>query len=123
MPHHYGPVNREYDDLIQAALYSDKNVIFLDKLKDEYVKDEFTGNQVRSGFKNLAYRTQLHIRTEKDKNTKDRKGRVVEGRGFVRTVMDCRHKTELEGEEFTEPFNLFPDIAAEVFGVNRGEWE
>jgi hypothetical protein len=111
MPHHYGPVNKEFRDLIREAYDSDKNVMFLHKMKQEYVNDKFTGKYERAGMKDMAYLVQVNMRTFW---TED---------GFAVKIIDCRQNAALKGEVITEPLNDFLTIAQMVYpNTEEGEW-
>lgn len=113
MPHHYGPVNAEFRDLLRRSLDSDKNVILLHKLKPKYENNVRTKEFERSGFSDLAFVVQMNVRVARDKDN-----------GFYLTVIDSRHRSELAGEVLSEPMNTFPMLASLVFPDTAVEdWE
>ena len=88
-PHHYGPVNREYKEvMIKSAYESNANVIFIQRLKKEYANDKFTGNYEQSGYTNLAYEVQVNVRTYIDPNTQQ----------FCLYVDNCRQNAALRNQ-------------------------
>jgi hypothetical protein len=103
-PHHYGPVNAEYRDLLRLAYGSDKNLILLHKMKAEYVEDRRTGKFERAGFSDTGFLVQLNAVAWRDKDGT-----------FGITVQDSRQRPELAGEEITEPLLSFPFLASQVF--------
>lgn len=118
MPHHYGPVNAEFRDLINRSYDYDTNVILLHKLKKEYVtgkdgKGNPTGKWERAGFGDTGYRVQVNARTWRDTDGE-----------FHLLVIDCRQNEELFSEDFTAPMNSFPFLASMVFpDTTPEEWE
>jgi len=119
MPEHYGPVNAEFRDLVRLAYESDCNVIFLHKMKEEWLKGKgekranFTGKYIRAGFNGMAYLMQINLKTMW---TKDE--------GFTIEVTKCRQEADLRGEILEDPFNTVPMIAQMVFpGTSAEDWE
>lgn len=121
MPHHYGPVNAEFDAFIKAA-YDDQgqaraNVIFLHKLKEEWKngadgKGTRTGEYKRAGFAGMAFAVQVNAVVWRD--AEDPKVPSC----FHCTIQDCRHdpslnQMDLQGEECN-----FPTLAAMVLGAD-----
>lgn len=82
----WGPVNAEMLGLIRAALATDKNLIMLEKVKDQYKDDKKTGRRERKGFGDAAYQAQVVCIARRD---------AVEG--FVLDITDCRGNPELAG--------------------------
>jgi len=110
-PHHYGPVNAEFRDLIRKAYESDKNVLLIHKVKKEYVNDKSTGEYERAGFGDAGYLMQLNVEMWKKDGT------------FGLTVLDCRQLKEVEGLELIEPMSNFPFLATQVFdGTAEEDW-
>ncbi len=125
--HHYGPVNAEYRELIRKVYDTDKNLILLRKLKDEYVDDKRTGNKEMAGYKDIPYQVQCNAYLwRRTKAGKTANLRVInKGDGvFVVTVVDSRQNPALAGEEFEEPLVDFPHLASMVFPeTDLEEWE
>jgi len=98
-PHHYGPVNAEYRELLRMAYDSDHtNLIILHKRKDEYVNNEYTGGTRRAGFADTGFLVQVNGTTWRGE------GEVPDC--FHMTIADCRHDpalagVDLSGEDFT----------------------
>lgn len=88
MPHHYGPVNAEFRSMIKKVYDTDKNLILIHKLKDEYINDKSTGRMKRSGFGDTGYLVQINI-------TLNWSGEE----GFGMVVRDCRQNMEIAGLE------------------------
>ena len=57
----YGPVNAEFREMIRTAFASDKNLIIIKKMKDEYIKDVRTGGDEPAGFKDMSYLVQVNL--------------------------------------------------------------
>jgi len=119
LPEHYGPVNAEFRDLVRLAYESDCNVIFLHKMKEEWLKGKgekranFTGNYVRAGFNGMGYLMQTNLKTLWDKDD-----------GFTIEVTKCRQNADLRGEIIEDPFNTIPMIAQMMWpGTSSEDWE
>lgn len=110
--HHYGPVNREYRDLINEAYSSDCNLIMLHKMKDEYVNDKRTGALKRTGFKDADYAAQVAVRSFKQDGQ------------FYLEVIKCRLNTDIEGMTIPQsPDTGFADLAQMVLPqFEREQW-
>jgi len=128
LPEHYGPVNAEFRDLVRLAFDSDTNVIFLHKLKDEWIKSKGsnrsqpTGELVRAGFSGMGYLMQVNLRMQWDKGW--RKNCDTYDEAFTIDVVKCRQNAELRGEEIEAPFNTFPFVAQMVKPeTDVGDWE
>jgi hypothetical protein len=126
MPHHYGPVNTEYNDLIRKIYDTDKNLILLRKLKDEYINDKKTGNMEIAGFKNVPYLVQVDVVLWKKRESRHPSLMGIKGGGgtFGMTVRECRQNREVEGLDLEEPNSDFATLAMEVFpGTDPEDWE
>lgn len=115
MPHHYGPVNAEYRQLLRLAYLSDKNLILLHKVKAEYVQEKRTGNWERAGFGDTGFMVQTNIRCWRRKNDD---GLLK----FGITIEDCRQSAECAGLELEEPLCDFSTVAAMITGMDVEAW-
>ncbi len=115
LPLPYGVINTEFRDMLRQALKTDKNFIFIHKMKDEYIKNERTGGVKRSGFGDMEFVVQMNIRTWFN----------AEGKIFGLTVMDARHgMKEFAGLQLEEPLNTFPVLASQIFpNTSIEDWE
>jgi hypothetical protein len=112
MPYHYGPVNAEYRELLRKAYSTNKNLILLHKMKDEYVKDQRTGNLKRSGFGDTGYMVQVNLRMWRD-----------EDNNFHMFVKDNRQAPELTGMDFINEMANFTTLATMTFpGTVDKDW-
>jgi len=111
MPHHYGPVNNEFRSLLNKAVASDKNTVWIHKVKKVYKtnkegKDSWTGEWERSGFADFGYIIDVVIehRIVED----DDSGKL----DFGVKVIDSRFRpTEVCGRIFTGFEATFPALA------------
>ncbi len=116
--HHYGPVNDEYRHLINGIYSTDKNLILLRKLKDEYVDEKRTGNKEMAGFKDIPYMVQMncYLYRKTDRNKPANLKVIDKGEGeFILRVIDCRLNAKLAGLELEGETASFPYLACEVF--------
>lgn len=118
MPHHYGPVNAEFRNLIDRAYDYNSNVILIHKLKKEYKegkdgKGSPTGRYERAGFNDTGYRVQINARTR----------RTGDGEFYLH-IDDCRQNPDLFDVDFTAPMNSFTFLAAAVYpDTSPEDWE
>lgn len=132
-PHHYGPVNAEYNGLLKAAYDSDKNVILIGKMKKEYKNDKWNGGYERAGMSGLGFIVQVILQTFRYDEVAEGEDRVKDS--FAVVVKDCRQNPALKGEEFcgVMPWDnaageismtSFPWIASQVIeGTTPEDWE
>lgn len=112
LPHHYGPVNAEFRDLIRKAYDGDKNLILLHKQKPEYINDRPTGKIKRSGFGDIGYLVQINLISWWNKDD-----------GFGLTIKDCRQDMTLPGFEMRGDMINFTTLAMLVYpDTNEKDW-
>lgn len=110
----WGPVNTEFRDLIRSVYETDKNLILLRKMKEQYIDDNWTGKYDPAGFKDIRSLIQVRLRSWRDE----------EGTFGLTVMQKCRQNASIVGMDFVEPMNTFPFVAAEVFGdTSPEEWE
>jgi hypothetical protein len=85
----WGPVNAEMLGLIRAAFSSDKSLIMLEKVKDEYKNDKKTGMKVASGFGDVPFQAQIVATAYRDGDPVPSCFKVL--------VTDCRSNPDLNG--------------------------
>jgi len=114
MPHQYTEVNEEFRELMRTEVFeSNKNVIFVHKVKQQWVNDKFTGKYERAGFKDIGYLVQLNALSWWDDDEQE----------FVMTVVNSRHDPALIGAELRGPMLNFPTLATMIFpGTRAKEW-
>jgi hypothetical protein len=88
MPHNYGPVNAEYREMIRQAYLSDKNLVLIHKMKNEYLNDKRTGRKERAGFADTAFLVQMNVEVWRDADGV-----------FGLTIVDSRQNPDLCGME------------------------
>ena len=109
MPHQYGPVNAEYRELLRLAYQSDKNVILLHKMKQEYVNDKRTGGYERAGFSDTGFMVQVNVRCWRRANGD---GQLM----FGLSVDDCRQNADVAGLELEQPMCDWETLAGMIHG-------
>ena len=116
-PHHYGPVNKEFSELVDAAFDSDKNLILLAREKKEYKggasgSDSWTGKWEPGGFSHMQYIVQVNLRVFRD------------AEGFGVEIVNCRQNSTLFGEVFHGELCTFPTLATMILeGTTPEDWE
>ena len=114
MPHHYGPVNAEFDGFIKDAYEREGvNLILLHKLTEEWKNDSAgkgspTGTFRRSGFKGVAFAVQVNAVVYRDAEEE----KIPDA--FHVTIQDCRHNPSLNGIDLSGAECTFPYLAALV---------
>lgn len=113
MPHQYGPVNAEMRGLIRDAYSSDKNVIFLHKMSEQYVNNSPTGRYVMAGFKDTPYSVQVNCLVWREEG----------GGDFHLEVTDCRQNPDVAGMDLTGDMCNFQTLATMIFpDSNEKDW-
>lgn len=112
-PHHYGPVNAEFREVIRKAYDTDMNLLLLHKMKDEYKNDSRTGDVKRSGFSDMGFLVQVIVQCWRDEEKAPD--------CFHATVVDCRQDPTLNGFDMQGEMATFPTLAQLVFTETSAE--
>ena len=107
-PHHYGPVNDEWRELIRDVYESGMSAIFLNKLKKMYVGDQWGGAYEQAGFADMKYLVQANLLTTRVDNPE---GGLP---AFGIYVQDCRQNAEITGMTADGPFRTWPFVLSMV---------
>jgi hypothetical protein len=117
-PHHYGPVNAEYRDLIRSSYDQGvTNLGLIHKIKDEYTDDKRTGRRVRAGFSDTGFLVQANLSCWRETG----KDAAAFPDNFHVDVIDCRQNMEIAGMSLTGADAAFPQLAALVFPDSKPE--
>lgn len=95
MPHHYGPVNAEFRDIVRSAFDHKSNLFLIGRMGDEWINDAAgkgnkTGQRIRKGFGDLPYLTQINAMCERVDNPGG-------GSMFQAVIESCRFNPECNG--------------------------
>lgn len=105
----YSHANAIYKQLIREVENTDKNLILLHKLKDEYVNDKRTGERIRSGYNSTGNLVQVELRLSK-----------VAGEPFPDRyhglITKCTLNPEIEEQELQGESLNFDTLMELVFG-------
>lgn len=104
MPHHYGPVNAEYANLMREIYNTTGNLIVLHRLKPEYKDDKKTSRYERRGYGDTGFIVQVNVICSRDGNG-----------DFHVTVKDCRQNPLLQGFDLVNEMATFPMLAMMVY--------
>lgn len=129
LPHHYGPVNTEYRNFYNEVYDTDKNLILLGRMKDEWENTTAviggqtkevgrkTGRIERVGFKEIPYMVQINAIASHDPMAEP-------GERFSLQVVNCRQNAELVGEVIPQVVLNFAQVAQMVYPDSQPEmWE
>lgn len=117
LPVQYVNVNAEFRQLIQEAIRSGTNVVFLHKLKPEYKDDKKTNNLERAGFGDIGFDMEAVLRTSRDYSKKG-----VDQ--FSATLEECRARFEASGKVFTGAEVNFANVATTIYPNSKIEdWQ
>ncbi len=121
-PMAYGPVNREFKSMIDAAYDSDKNLILITRLKKQYVKrskspdakSDWNGLYEPAGFNGMPYEVQVNVRSYWCEETRE----------FGLEIVDCGHNSSVRGQTLTGEACSFPFLGVYVMPEsNIEDWE
>lgn len=110
MPHHYGPVNTEFENVFYAAEEAGKIIIAIHKMSKEYKagkdgKENWTGNYEPSGFSHMAFVSNMRLTCFR-----------TEDHGFGVRVLQNKLAPGMDGTELTGDECMFPCIAHNTWG-------
>jgi hypothetical protein len=115
-PHKYGAVNTEYENLINMAYESDKNLILIHSMKKEYTNERWTGGYERDGYSRTGYIVQAEATMEFVENIN---GKPI----FACTLHNCHQNMGVAGLRLEGSMASFPWIGMSVFpDSNPDEW-
>ena len=116
-PHHYGPVNSEYREVIRMAYEYGANLLLLHKMKPEYINDKTTGEYKRSGFSDTGFLVQTILQCWRDDGSKAPDS-------FHVMVTDCRQDPALNGWDMMGEWATFSNLAMMIFpDSTEEEWK
>jgi hypothetical protein len=102
----YGPVNAEFNALLRLAFSSDKNLVLIKKMKDEYIKNERTGRDEPAGYKDTSYQIQVNLLAWRD---------GMDG-AFHLLIEDCRQNPDVAGMDLEGDMCHWDFLHGLVFG-------
>ena len=112
MPHHYGPVNAEFRQLLKAVQKRrGLNSVWIHKVKKEYKatkegKDAWSGKYERAGFTDFPFEADIIIEHFVDMDARD----------FGTRIVDSRHETiTVNGMELMGDMNNFATLGQLCF--------
>lgn len=102
----YGSFYADYRALVRDALDNDANVIFVHRMKDEYINNERTGGLKLEGWYGMAYESQVLVEHARDDDG-----------NFKTIVRECAQDAMLNGMEFTteDDENDFAHLAQRIY--------
>jgi hypothetical protein len=102
IPRHYEPINAKFKRIIDLTYRTDKNVILIHRVKDEYKNDKSTGKRIIAGFSSIKYKVQIVLNHWRDMEMVDE---VAGTQGFGFTIADCSQNAALANTYLAEPDN------------------
>jgi hypothetical protein len=120
MPHHYGPVNAEFRELLKTVQRRPGlNSVWIHKVKKEYKtnkegKDSWSGKYERAGFTDFGFIADVIVEHYLD----------AENRLFGTRIIDSRYQTmDVIGVELIGPLNTFSTLGQLCFPESKeGDW-
>jgi hypothetical protein len=104
MPHHYGPVNAEYRELVRRFFESDKNLVLLHKMKPLYVNGDRTNKYQMSGFSEIPFLVQVNIEVARDDGD------------FKAVILNCRQDMGLADTELYNEMIDYETVNSLIYG-------
>ena len=108
MPHMYGPLNTEHQQIVDSAKRSNCNLVFLSTMQPEYIADQPSGRYVRQGWSRLDYHCSYSIELGRAKKKPTDKQAVFEG-----TIKKFKPDPNMVGQVLINP--TFNDIFLKAF--------
>ena len=107
----YGPISREWKDLIRLGYDSDMNTVLLHRLKPVWLNDVRTDKYEMAGYTGTSNEVQVSLVTHRQ----DVPGKYPV---FSADVVKCRHKMELVGSKVMQgPLCTFEFLLTMVHGA------
>lgn len=112
-PHHYGPLNALFNQLLDRVQLSDKNVLLVQKLKEVWENEQPTGKFRAQGFSNTAFKVQVTAEVFFDRKEEE----------YVIKTLSNGDDIAASGEEFRGPRCNFPELAVHLYpGTDIEQW-
>jgi hypothetical protein len=119
IPRTYDKINAKFKRLIDMTYKTDKNIILIHRLKDEYKNDARTGVRVLAGFGNIRYKVQINLLHKRDIEYRD----TAQGiEGFYIEIENCTQNETLTGTVLMEPNNTWIGLGCLAY-PETGPWE
>ena len=119
MARNYDVINAKFKRLIDLTYKTDKNIILIHRLKDEYRNDSRTGNRVLAGFGNIRYKVQINLVHKRDLELRNAK---TGSEGFYIEIENSTQRAELNGYILEEPDNTWAGLGSLVY-PETGPWD
>lgn len=103
---YYGGFYADLRWMVKHALDHDANVLFMHRMKKEYVNDSWSGGYELEGWRGIIYETQCFITHDRDQSG-----------NFVTTIEDCGQDAALNGMTLSseDDENDFAHLATRIF--------
>jgi hypothetical protein len=103
---YYGSIYTDFRWMVKRALDSNCNVLFVHRLKDEWMAGDRTGGYVMEGWKGVQFDAQVYAEHARDAEN-----------NFVTTIMECAQDAMLNGMTLTseDDENDFSTLAQRIF--------
>lgn len=112
---YYGGFYADLRWMVKHALDNNANVLFIHRMKKEYVNDSWAGSYELEGWRGIVYETQMYFEHDRDENG-----------NFTTTIKECGQDANLNGMVLTsaDDENDFPTLATRIFtDTNREDWD
>lgn len=115
MQMYYGGFYSDLRWMVKHALEHNANVLFVHRMRKEYVNDSWSGGWELEGWRGIVYEAQTYI-----EHTRDGDG------NFITNIVDCGQEATLNGMALTsaDDENDFATLATRIYGdTEREDWE
>jgi hypothetical protein len=112
---YYGPIYADFRWMVKRALDSNANVIFIHRLKDEWLAGDRTGGYVLEGWKGIQFDSQVYVEHGRDEDGK-----------FTTNIIECAQDAMLMGMtlDSSEDENDFGTLASRIFTeTSKEDWQ
>lgn len=111
---YYGGFYADLRWMVKHALDNNANVLFVHRMKKEYVNDSWAGGYELEGWRGVMYEAQVYLEHQRD----------ADG-AFSTTIMECSQDAMLMGQVLSaaDDENDFATLASRIYGTDKEEWQ
>jgi len=122
-PHLYNYLNAKFKREINKIYATNKNLILLHQMKEEYIENAPTGKYIREGFKEIGHMVQTNLIATRMKEKTKYPLPGQPNPPFVIIVENSRTNPDLLETEFVGMMATFPMVSSMITGTPPKEWK